>query len=78
MFKVFTGLIIVVGLWVCVEIMNEGPSSAFGGLFKNFVSDSSTAATEYIDEKRTAHRAGDAVARARDEANARRERLLNQ
>lgn len=76
--KVITGLIVVASFWVGTEVMNEGPSRAFGGLFKSFLSNSSAAASQYIDEKRTAHRAGDAVARARDEANHRREKMLSQ
>jgi hypothetical protein len=71
--KVIGGLIVVSAIWVGVEMMTNGPSRAFGGLFANFVSNSET---EEVDDRSTARRSGDSVARARDEATARRERML--
>ena len=75
MFKVVSGLLAVAGIWVGLEVMTEGPSQAFGGAFKSFVS---TSEEEVVDTRRTSQRAGDSVARARDEAEARRERMLSQ
>ena len=71
--KFIGGLILVIGIWVGVEIMTTGPSQAFGGLFAGFTSSSETGD---VDNRSAARRAGDAVARARDEATARRERML--
>jgi len=73
--KVVTGLIVVIGIWVGVEIAQNGPSRAFDGLFAGFVSDGET---EIVDNRSTARRSGDAVERARDAATERRERMLGE
>lgn len=75
MSKVIGGLIVVAGIWVGVEFVTQGPSRAFDGAFASFFSgtNSSVAATE---RRSTAQRAGDAARVARDEAEARRERML--
>ena len=70
--KAITGLLIVVGLWVGVEFFSEGPRHAFGGAFAGFFGE------EAAGERSTAQRAGDSVARARDAAEARRERMLRE
>jgi len=73
--KVLGGLIVVAGIWIGVEFVTEGPSRAFGGFFSGFVSSSDS---KEIDDRSTARRAGDSVARARDEASARRARMLGE
>ena len=71
--KVITGLIVVIGIWVGIEIADKGPSRAFDGLFAEFVSEGEA---EVVDNRSTARRSGDAVERARDAAAERRERML--
>jgi len=75
--KAMTGIIVVLGLWVGVEVMTVGPERAFDGLFADFVSDDTESEAE-VDDRSTARRAGDSVTRARDEAEARRERMLGE
>ncbi len=77
MAKVATAFIIVVGLWISAEVFEQGPKAAFGGIFKSFAS-SSDEDSEVRPKVSTAQRAGASVSRSRDEASARRERLLNQ
>lgn len=72
--KVMTGLIVVVGLWVGVEFFTEGPSRAFDGAFASFFESTALEA----DTRSTAQRAGDSVSRSRDEAEARRARMLGE
>ncbi len=72
MSKVFGAVIVVLGIWVGVEFMTEGPSRAFGGAFASFFS----ASEAPQDRRSTARRAGDSVSRAQAEAEARRERML--
>jgi hypothetical protein len=77
--KVIAGLIAVAGIWVGLEFMNEGPSRAFDGMFADLLTRSGPSAeAKPIDERSTAQRAGDSVARARDEAEARRTRMLGE
>lgn len=73
--KVITGLIVVLGLWVGVEVMTEGPSRAFDGAFAGFMGADDGAE---VDDRSTARRTGDAVERARDQATARRDRMLGE
>jgi len=72
--KVLTGLIIVAGIWVGVEFFTMGPSRAFGGAFAEFFE---TKPLE-SDPRSTAQRAGDSVRRAQAEAEARRDRMLQE
>ncbi|MFK7896495.1 MAG: hypothetical protein AB8G23_11700 [Myxococcota bacterium] len=74
MAKVATAFLLVVGLWISGEVYEKGPTNAFGGLFKSFASDQARAEPKIA----TAQRAGEAVSRAQDEANARRERMLGE
>ena len=73
--KVMTGLIVVVGLWVGVELVTEGPSRAFDGLFAELLT---SAESRPIDTRSTAQRAGDAVEHARDATEERRARMLGE
>lgn len=73
--KVIAGMIVVLGIWVGVEVMTNGPARAFDGAFAGFMSEGENAEAE-VQTRSTARRSGDAVERARDEASARRERML--
>jgi len=73
--KVVTGLIIVVGIWVGVEVVTLGPSRAFDGLFAGLFNEGEARPAE---SRSTAQRAGDAAERARDATVARRERMLGE
>ena len=72
--KVMTGLIVVLGVWVGVELFTHGPSRAFDGAFAGFFG----AETVEIDTRSTAQRAGGAVSRSQAGAEARRERMLGE
>ena len=72
--KVMTGLIVVVGIWVGVELFTHGPSRAFDGAFASFF----RADAAEVDTRSTAQRAGNSVRRSQAEAVARRERMLEQ
>jgi len=72
--KVITGLLVIAGIWVGVELFTYGPSRAFGGVLAPFVDDAGGADAQ--QDQTTAQRAGRSVERARDEASARRERML--
>ncbi len=74
--KVVTGLIVVLGLWVGVELVTKGPSRAFDGIFAGLFT--SGEAARPVDTRSTAQRAGAAVERARDETEARRARMLGE
>jgi len=67
--RIFGLLLAVVGIWAATEVYLHGTAGAFGGVF------AAENATEQ-DGRSVARRAGDAVGRAQDEAEARRERLL--
>ena len=73
--KVITGLLIVAGLWAGVELFTHGPSGAFGGALAPFLGAEEAPAEQRLT---TAQRAGRSVERARDEASARRERMLRE
>ena len=73
--KVIGGAIVVLGIWVGMEIASHGPSGAFDGAFASFVDE---APAEEVDDRSTAQRSGDAVARAHAEAETRRERMLGE
>lgn len=77
MAKVATAFLIIVGLWVSAEVYQQGPAMAFGGIFKSFSSSSDEGAVAK-PQVSTAQRAGGSVSRSRDEATARRERLLDE
>jgi hypothetical protein len=77
MAKVATAFLIVVGLWISAEVYEQGPERAFGGIFQSF-SSSSDESTVTKPKLSTAQRAGGSVSRSRDEATARRERLLGE
>ena len=72
--KVIAGLMLIAGLWVGVEFFTYGPSRAFDGAFASFFESTALEA----DTRSTAQRAGDSVSRSRDEAVARRERMLGE
>jgi phytoene/squalene synthetase len=62
----------VAGIWAATEVYLHGTAGAFGGGFARLAGES---ATEQ-DGRSLGVRAGDAVGRARAEAEERRERLL--
>ena len=72
--RIFGLLLGVVGIWAASEVYLHGTGGAFGGAYARFAGKS---ATEQ-DGRSLGLRAGDAVGRARDEADARRERLLTE
>jgi len=72
-----SGFIVFLGSSVGVVVMPVGPARAVDGLFADFVSDDTESEAE-VDDRSTARRAGDSVTRARDEAEARRERMLGE
>ena len=72
--RIFGLLLRVLGIWAASEVYLHGTGGAFGGAFARFAGES---ATEQ-DGRSLGLRAGDAVGRARDEADARRERLLTE
>jgi hypothetical protein len=63
-------LLLVTGIWVGMEVYNEGVDGAFGGAL-GFLSDG-----EESGDLTTRMRVHDAVSSAHAEADARRERLL--
>lgn len=66
-------LLLVIGIWVGMEVYNEGVDGAFGGALA-FLSDG-----EEGEGNRTVRmRVHDAVSSAHAEADARRERLLEE
>ena len=70
--KVIRGLVVSVGIWVGIEVMNEGSNRALDGLFSGLVSDSESV----VAHRRSAARsAGDAAEHTRDEASAWRKRM---
>ncbi len=74
--KVLTGLIVILGLWAGAEIFAKGPSRAFDDMWAYVVGDAGE--NRVVDARSTARRSGDAVERARDEVEARRERMLGE
>jgi hypothetical protein len=72
--KVITAFLVIAGIWVGVELFTYGPSRAFGGMLSPLFGEGSASSVER--EPTTAQRAGQSVARARDEASERRERML--
>jgi hypothetical protein len=66
-------LVIVIGVWVGVEVYNEGVDGAFGGALA-FLSDDGDGSGDLT----TRMRVHDAVSSAHAEADARRERLLQE
>jgi len=72
--KVLTGLLIVAGLWIGIELFMYGPSRAFDGVLAGYFH---SGAIE-TDHRTTPQRAGDAVRRAQAEDEARRDRILGQ
>lgn len=73
--KVIKALIIVLGFWVSIELFMQGPSRAFDGAFASFFN---SAPNVPLDDRTTPQRVRDSVNRSRDEADARRERLLSE
>lgn len=85
--KVIAGLIAVIGIWMGVEMVSMGPSRAFDGLFADLFSSPSGSSSpgasaspgiKEVDRPSTAQRAGRSVTRARDDVEARRERMLGE
>jgi len=72
--KVITAFLVIAGIWVGVELFTNGPSRAFGGVLSPLFDAGGGSSVER--EPTTAQRAGRAVARARDDASERRERML--
>ena len=70
--RIFGLLLGVLGIWAASEVYLHGTDGAFGGAFARIAGES---ATEQ-DRRSLGLRVGDAVGRARDEADARRERML--
>ncbi len=70
--RIFGLLLGVVGIWAATEVYLHGTGGAFGGAFARIAGES---ATEQ-DGRSLGLRAGEAVGRAHDEGEARRERLL--
>lgn len=71
--KFFGIVVVVVGLWAGVEIMNEGSANAFGGLFGRL---GMVEKAEPGEAMRTPQRIGAKVDQKHAEADARRERML--
>ena len=72
--KVMTGLSVILGLWIGVEVFNEGPEHAFDGAFAGFMGSE----TAEVETRSTAQRAGDSVKRSQAAAEARRARMLGE
>ena len=66
-------LLAVVAFWVTAELYSQGPDQAFGGRFAAWIGSGDA---EHAKRGSTAQRVGAAVGRAREEENARREKLL--
>jgi hypothetical protein len=74
MSKLIGLVLIVIGIWVGLEVYQNGTHGAFGGALAAL---GDGPGEDGVRDTRTApQRAGDAARRARDEASARRERLL--
>ena len=69
--RIFGLLLAVVGIWAATEVYLKGTAGAFGGIFAG-------ESPAEQDGRSVTRRAGDAVGRAHDEADARRERLLDE
>jgi hypothetical protein len=70
----FIGLLLtVVCIWAALEVYNEGVNGAFGGALARFGDGEQATAGDSLS---TPKRAGAAVGRAHEAADARREKLL--
>ena len=72
--KVIGILIFVVAMWTSVEVYNKGSANAFGGALTKV--GMAEPAPEPAAPASAGRRVGAAVTDARDEADARRERML--
>jgi hypothetical protein len=72
--KVFGILLVVVGLWAGAEIYTKGTANAFGGIFAS----GDGAAAEAAEAQPMSRRSGAKVAGAHADADARRNRLLEE
>jgi len=74
--KMFGILVIVVGLWAGSEIYTKGAANAFGGILTTLGIED--AAPESEEPQSVGRRAGSKVDRSHAEADARRNRMLDQ
>ena len=76
MAKIFGMLLVVVGIWLGLEVYQNGMQGAFGGALASF---GDAADEQAVGEPRSvAQRAGAAAERAHAEAEARRNRMLGE
>jgi hypothetical protein len=73
--KMFGIIAVVVALWATAEIYNEGSTNAFGGLLTRTGMVEAPAPSE---EVRVGERVGSKVGSAHNEADDRRNRMLNE
>lgn len=76
MAKIFGILLVVVGLWLGLEVYQNGIQGAFGGALASL--DGSADEQAVRDSRSVPQRAGDAVERAHAEAEARLHRMLGE
>jgi hypothetical protein len=74
--KIFGILLVVVGIWLGLEVYQNGIQGAFGGALATLGSSADEHAIR--DPRSVPQRAGDAVERAHAEAEARLERMLGE
>ncbi len=75
MAKIFGILLVVVGIWLGLEVYLNGMQGAFGGALASL--DGSATGQAAANPRSVPQRAGDAVERAHDEAQARLNRMLD-
>ena len=79
MSKLIKAVFVILGIWAGAEVATQGPDRAFNGALTSVMeSGASPMEGEKPDARSTARRAGDATERARDKAEARRERMLGE
>ena len=78
MTNLIKAIVVIFGIWAGAEVVTQGPDRAFDGALSSLIGSGESAPDEEPDQRSTARRAGDAAERARDQAEARRERMLGE
>jgi hypothetical protein len=76
MAKIFGILLVVVGIWLGLEVYQNGIQGAFGGALASLGGSADEQAVR--DPRSVPQRAGDAVERAHSEAQERLDRMLDE
>ena len=76
--KLIKAVFVILGIWAGAEVATQGPDRAFNGALASVMESGASTMEGEEPARSTARRAGDATERARDKAEARRERMLGE